>query len=322
MDKIKNSKILITGGAGFIGSNLADALIEDNEIVIVDDLSMGKIENLPQSTHLHFFEHSITDEEFMNRLLLNWKFDYIFLLAAVASVADTIVRPIETHEVNQNANLSILEIIRVNQLPVKKILFASSAAVYGNMPELPKREESNVDPQSPYAIDKYATERFTINYGKLYGIPTVATRFFNVYGPKQNPNSPYSGVLSLISNAIKTDGMFSVFGDGEQTRDFVYINDVIQALKLLMLSDQTLFQVYNVATSKVTSLNQVINNFEAISGKKLKVKYVSDRLGDIKNSYADISKIRSVGYKPQISILEGLRKYWDFLVDENEGNLK
>ncbi len=178
MNHIVDSTILITGGAGFIGSNLADVLIEDNEIVVVDDLSMGKIENLPQSNHLHFFKHSIVDKKFMDALLIDWKFDYIFLLAAVASVADTIERPLETHEINQNANVNILDAIRVNNLSIKKLLFASSAAVYGNDPELPKKESSHVDPLTPYAIDKFAMERFAIDYGILYNIPTVATRFF------------------------------------------------------------------------------------------------------------------------------------------------
>lgn len=315
MDTIKNSKILITGGAGFIGSNLVDALIEDNEIVVVDDLSMGKIGNLPQSQNLHFFEHSIIDTEFMSHLLTEWNFDYVFLLAAVASVADTIVRPVETHQINQNANLSILDTIRVNKLPLKKLLFASSAAVYGNNPELPKKEISPIDPQSPYAIDKFATERFVINYGKLYGIPTVATRFFNVYGPKQNPGSPYSGVLSLISNSIKNGRNFKVFGDGEQTRDFVYVDDVIQALNILMVNETAKNDVYNVATSQITSLNDVIKAFKNISGEPLSVNYTNSRLGDIKNSYADISKIKKLGFTPKFSIIEGLKNYWNSMVE-------
>ncbi|MGJ3874747.1 NAD-dependent epimerase/dehydratase family protein [Lactiplantibacillus plantarum] len=315
MDTIKNSKILITGGAGFIGSNLVDALIEDNEIVVVDDLSMGKIGNLPQSQNLHFFEHSIVDTEFMSHLLTEWNFDYVFLLAAVASVADTIVRPVETHQINQNANLSILDTIRVNKLPLKKLLFASSAAVYGNNPELPKKEISPIDPQSPYAIDKFATERFVINYGKLYGIPTVATRFFNVYGPKQNPGSPYSGVLSLISNSIKNGRNFKVFGDGEQTRDFVYVDDVIQALNILMVNETAKNDVYNVATSQITSLNDVIKAFKNISGEPLSVNYTNSRLGDIKNSYADISKIKKLGFTPKFSIIEGLKNYWNSMVE-------
>ncbi len=175
---IRNSRVLVTGSAGFIGSNLVDALIGDNEVVVVDDLSMGRVENLPQSNNLHFFKHSIADFKFMSELLKDWKFDYIFLLAAVASVADTIVRPAETHIINQDANLNVLETVRINKLDVKKILFSSSAAVYGNNPELPKKETSPIDPLSPYAVDKFATERFVIDYGRLYDIPTVATRFF------------------------------------------------------------------------------------------------------------------------------------------------
>ncbi|MGP4118054.1 NAD-dependent epimerase/dehydratase family protein [Levilactobacillus zymae] len=256
-------KILITGGAGFIGSNLADALVDDNEVVVVDDLSMGKIDNLPNSNHIHFFKHSITDYEFINELLVAWKFDYIYLLAAVASVADTIKRPRYTHEVNQNANLNILETVRVNKLAVKKIIFSSSAAVYGNNPVLPKSEKSAIDPLTPYAIDKYATERFVIDYGKLYGISTVATRFFNVYGPKQNPQSPYSGVLSLISKSIIENKVFNIYGDGQQTRDFIYIDDVIDALIILTTHDSAVADVYNVATGEKNSLNTVINVFNS-----------------------------------------------------------
>ncbi|WP_137598040.1 GDP-mannose 4,6-dehydratase [Paucilactobacillus kaifaensis] len=310
MDRISNSKVLITGGAGFIGSNLADTLIEDNEIVVVDDLSMGKIENLPKSNHLHFFEHSITDYEFMNKLLVEWEFDYIFLLAAVASVADTVKRPLETHEINQNANINILETIRVNRLSLKKLLFSSSAAVYGNDPELPKKETSPIDPLSPYAIDKYATERFVIDYGELYGIPTVATRFFNVYGPKQNPSSPYSGVLSIIFNCVGKDAVFSLYGDGNQTRDFVFISDVVNTLVMLMVSNEE-HKVYNVGTGVSISINQVIEEFENILNKKLKINYRKIRSGDIKNSYADITEISKTGYRPAFDIHNGLQEYID-----------
>lgn len=169
----------MTGGAGFIGSNLVDRLIEDNDqVVVVDDLSMGLKSNLQTSSHLKFYEHSITDHELHKNLLMTEDFDYIYLLAAVASVADSVARPYETHQINQEANIFILEIIRKKKLQVKKILYTSSAAVYGNVQDLPKYETSLVDPLTPYAIDKFATERFVIDYGKLYDIPTVAVRFF------------------------------------------------------------------------------------------------------------------------------------------------
>ncbi|WP_288760833.1 NAD-dependent epimerase/dehydratase family protein [uncultured Lacticaseibacillus sp.] len=306
---IENSKILITGGAGFIGSNLADALINDNEIVVVDDLSMGKKKNLPQGANLHFIEHSIADYEFMSTLLEAWKFDYIFLLAAVASVADTIVRPAETHIINQDANLNILETIRIKKLPVKKILFSSSAAVYGNNPELPKKETSPIDPLSPYAVDKFATERFVIDYGRLYDIPTVATRFFNVYGPKQNPKSPYSGVLSLVLESIINGQTFTVFGDGEQTRDFVHVEDVVRALTVLASHSEALHDVYNVGTGVETSLNTVIRLFEEIEHKNLTVSLANARVGDIRESYCDNNKLMSMESWPMLSVKDGLINY-------------
>lgn len=313
MMKIQNSKILITGGAGFIGSNLANKLSTENEVIVVDDLSMGKTKNLRDSKNIRFYKESITNNEFMVQLLLNENFDYIFLLAAVASVVDTINKPVETHEINQNANIDILNIIRINKLPVKKVLFTSSAAVYGNNPELPKSETSPIDPLSPYAIDKFASERFVIDYGRLYDIPTVATRFFNVYGPKQNPSSPYSGVLSLIIKKLSTDKTFYVYGDGEQTRDFVYVDDVVLALEVLAESTSTNYNVYNVATGIPTTLNKVITFLEEVAEKKLKVVYKSSRLGDIKESYGDISKLRKLDFSPKVSLKLGLKKYWNDL---------
>ena len=266
--------------------------------------------NLPKSTDLLFYEESITHYDFMKKLLLESQFDYIFLLAAVASVADTIKRPIYTHIVNQDANLKILEIIRINDLTPKKIIFSSSAAVYGNKGNLPKNENSYVDPLTPYAIDKYATERFVIDYGKLYNLNTVATRFFNVYGPKQNPCSPYSGVLSLIRDRIKSNRSFILYGDGRQTSDFVYIDDVVQALLIIAVDESIKLSVFNVATGKRTSLNDVIMKFEKISGKKLHILYRAPRPGDIKNSVADISKISEKGYCPKFDLEVGLSKYW------------
>ncbi|AYP98620.1 NAD-dependent epimerase/dehydratase family protein [Limosilactobacillus fermentum] len=304
------SKVLITGGAGFIGSNLAHALVDNNEVVIVDDLSMGKKENI-SDIDVTFYQHDVCDSSFMHRLLSEGHFDYIFYLAAVSSVADSVVRPLETHLVNQESVLDTLEYIRQNNLPIKKFLFTSSAAVYGNYPDFPKREDARVQPLTPYAIDKYASERFTIDYNKLYGIPTVAVRFFNVYGPRQNPNSPYSGVLSIVSKCLKNDDTFVLYGDGSQTRDFVYVEDVVNALiKISHLKIAS--TVFNIANGKETSLMSIINTYETVSGKQLKVKKEDSRNGDIQRSIADISKLKKIGFEPRWSLVDGLQKYWSY----------
>lgn len=313
------SKYLVTGGAGFIGSSLVERLVKDgNDVVIVDDLSMGKIENLGgvPKEHITFYKKSITDFGFMSRILITEEFDYIVLLGAVASVADSVDRPAETHSINQEANINVYETIRRHDLRVKKVLFASSAAVYGDDPVLPKKETSNILPLTPYAIDKFASERYAIVYGKLYGIPTVCTRFFNVYGPNQNPESPYSGVLSIIQNCLKNGKTFKLFGNGEQTRDFTYVDDVVDALLLLLSIPEAKWDVYNVATGKRTSLNSVIDSFEKATGKKLDIVYAEKRKGDIKDSFADVTKLRGLGYMPKYDIESGLKKYLE-LTDRN-----
>lgn len=308
-------KILVTGGAGFIGSHVVERhLKEGNQVVVVDDLSMGLKSNLPLGNEaLTFYDKSITDYPFMTNLIEKENFDYIYLLAAVASVADTIERPYETHMINQEANIVILETIRVKKLLPKRIIFASSAATYGNLPELPKQEQGAVSPDTPYAIDKYATERYVLAYSKLYNIPAVAVRFFNVYGPRQNPKSPYSGVLSIISNALKNNETFTRYGDGEQTRDFVYVKDVIQAMSLAEHEEGMVGHVYNIATGESRTLNDAIISLERASGKKLVLEQKDKRLGDIKESQADISAIKAFGYQPQYTFDAGAMEYWESL---------
>ncbi|OAD64307.1 epimerase [Pediococcus parvulus] len=308
------NKVLVTGGAGFIGSNLVDKLVKDgDQITVVDDLSMGLIDNLPQNKQVKFYHETITNHKFMKSLLIKEKFDYIYLLAAVASVADSVARPYETHQVNQEANIYILEIIRKYHLKIKKLLFSSSAAIYGRNPELPKKENSSIEPLTPYAIDKFSTERFVIDCGKLYNIPTVAVRFFNVYGPRQNPKSPYSGVLSLISQSILHHSTFTLFGDGRQTRDFVFVQDVIQALILLTKKSDVEHEVFNVGSGEHVSLLQVIREYEKISGLSLKIIMRQQRIGDIKDSYADIKKLTKYGYEPKFNVYQGLKIYWNSL---------
>lgn len=204
----------------------------------------------------------------------------------------------------------MLEYIRKTNLPIKQFLFTSSAAVYGNLPELPKKEDSRVDPLSPYAIDKYATERFVLAYGKLYNLQTVCVRFFNVYGPGQNPSSPYSGVLSILTDCLQNNKPFTLYGDGSQTRDFVYVEDVIQALWLITKS-KTAHEVFNIANGNETSLNSIIETYEKVAGISLKVKMMPGRDGEVKRSVANIGKLVKLGYTTKWSLESGLNKYWE-----------
>lgn len=307
------TKVLITGGAGFIGSFLAHKLVANgNKVIVVDDLSMGRLENLADiNDKIVFYKHTVCDEQFMHDLLLKGDFDYIYYLAAVSSVADSVVLPWYTHLVNQESVVNTLEFIRANHLPIKKFLFTSSAAVYGDAADFPKTEDSHVDPLTPYAIDKYASERYTVDFGRLYGIPTVAVRFFNVYGPRQNPNSEYSGVLSIVTKCLKEDKPFTLYGDGAQTRDFVHVEDAVDALiKISTETDEP--TVYNIANGDETPLIDVIHTYEDIARKKLNIIQKEARQGDISKSRADVSKLKKIGFEPQWSLHDGLSNYWKY----------
>lgn len=312
-------KYLITGGAGFIGSTLANHLSAKNSVIVIDDLSMGKEENLVKNSNLRFIKGSVTDKSLMETTLSENNFDFIFHLAAIASVADSVERPIETHQVNFESVLMLLELIRTYQKELKRLVFSSSAAVYGDEPTLPKREESVIRPLTPYAIDKFAAEQYVLDYNHLYGVNTSAVRFFNVYGPNQNPDSPYSGVISILVDRYKKilqgeETQFTLFGDGSQSRDFVFVEDVIQALLLVATKDEALGKQFNVGTGSATTLNELIQIINETLEVELPVNYESERDGDIKESVADITRLRGLSYKSNFSVQEGMRKY---LISEN-----
>ena len=307
-------KILITGGAGFIGSTLANHLGKENVVIVVDDLSMGKVENLEMDRNITFIEGDVADSVLMEEIIRANQFDYIFHLAAVASVADSVARPVETHRVNFESVLMLLELVRKYQPNLKRIVFSSSAAVYGDEPTLPKKEESIIRPLTPSAIDKFAAEQYVLDYCHLYDVPGSAVRFFNVYGPNQNPNSPYSGVISILVDRYKKQlagekTSFTLYGDGSQSRDFVYIDDVIQALLLVANKEAALGQQFNVGTGKATTLLTLIQTIDQILETELALEYQPERSGDIHDSLADISKIQSIGYLPNYDVLSGMKSY-------------
>ncbi len=311
---MKMKSFLITGGAGFIGSTLANYLSKENSVIIIDDLSMGKEENLIKGLNLKFIKGSVTDRKLMTELLSNNTFDYIFHLAAIASVADSVERPVETHQVNFESVLMLLELIRKYQKNLKRLVFSSSAAVYGDEPTLPKKEESVIRPLTPYAIDKFAAEQYVLDYNHLYGVPTSAVRFFNVFGPNQNPESPYSGVISILVDCYKKlqqgkSAQFTLFGDGSQSRDFVFVEDVIQALLLVSTNEESLGKQFNVGTSNGITLKKLIEVIDEMLKITLPIKYEAEREGDIRDSVADISRLKKLGFTPRFTISEGIKRY-------------
>ncbi len=301
-------KIAITGGAGFIGSNIAEELSKekDNEIIIVDDLSTGKMTNLrkfDQSTNINFVRGSITD---LNLLKVVFKgVDYVFHQAAIPSVPRSIKDPIASNNANVNGTLNVL--VAARDCGVKKVVYASSSSVYGDTPELPKRERMTPNPLSPYAVTKLLGEYYCNVFNDIYGLKTVSLRYFNVYGPRQDPYSDYAAVIPKFINLVSENKPPVIYGDGEQTRDFTFVKDVVKANVLAAKSDAE--GVYNIANGNRISINELANMIMALMGNDLKSIHNAPREGDVKHSLADISEAKkNLGYEPAHSLEEGLRR--------------
>ncbi len=297
-------KALVTGGAGFIGSHIVDRLLLDgHEVVVLDDFSTGHRSNLPTDKALTIVEGDISDAKIVNQCME--EIDWVFHKAAVASVPKTVNDPVGSSAVNYQGTLYLLEAARKNN--VKRFVFASSAALYGDEPTLPKVETMCPVTLSPYAVDKLASEFACGMYTKLYGLETVCLRYFNVYGPKQDPSSPYSGVISIFTDKLRKKEVPTIFGDGEQVRDFVYVGDVVEANIKAVTTEGAAGQYYNIATSKMITLNNLLKVLCEIYDVKFEVNYGDARQGDIKESYAEIDKAISVlQWKPQVELQQGL----------------
>lgn len=305
-------KYLVTGGAGFIGSNLIEKIISQGDEVVVVGRHLPaecKEDDNNLKDNITFYQADVTYYEFMEQLLIKEKFDYIVLLAAVISISGTIAEPLSTHFINQEAILYIYEIIRKNKLKVKKVLFTSSSAVYGNIADTPRRKDMPVSLENPYAIDKFASERYAMFYEKVYGIPTVAVRFFNVYGPRQKAQGKSAGVCAIILDCLLNDKEFRLNGDGKQTRDYMYVTDAVDATLMLLKDPQISGKIFNVASGKSVSLIDLIVAFEEITGKKLKIIHNKGLKFDTKNSLADITKLEKTGFLPKYTFESGLRQY-------------
>jgi UDP-glucose 4-epimerase len=297
-------KVLITGGAGFIGSHLVDQLLAaGNSVRVLDNLSTGKRENLLAHAQLEFIQGDIRDRNLVLDSVRGVQ--AIVHLAAVASVQASVDDPTGTHETNFDGTLYLLEAARQEQ--IRRFLYASSAAVYGDNTHLPLVEDEILNPLSPYAADKLAGEFYLRFYHAKFGIETTAFRFFNIFGPRQDPSSPYSGVISIFVERVSQGEPVTLFGDGHQTRDFVYVGDLVKLLAQTLTTPQTAGQVINVGRGKQCSLLDLLAALEKLTGKPVERKFAAARLGDIVHSCADVSRlVRLLGKAPQTDIVTGL----------------
>jgi len=300
-----NKRTVITGGAGFIGSNLADELALDNEVIIIDDLSTGKIDNIKsilKKSNIQFIRGCVTD---LNLLETSFKgVDYVFHQAAITSVIRSIEDPELTNDVNIRGTLNVL--LAAMHQNIKKVIFASSSAVYGNAPTVPKTEKMNPMPVSPYAVTKLAGEHYCRIFENIYHIPCACLRYFNVYGPRQNPKSKYSAVIPKFIESVSKKKSPSIFGDGKQTRDFVFVKDVVAAN--ILAANSEVSGVFNIGTGITITMSELAQLVIELIGEKFEPTYKKQRPGDIRHSLADISRAKSFGYIPKYSLREGLRE--------------
>ena len=300
-------RYVVTGGAGFIGSNTVDELVRRGDsVVVLDDLSAGKEENLAEIRNkISFIKGSINDLEAVRRAMQDA--DYVLHLAARTSVPRSLKDPVETSKVNIEGTLNVL--VAARDAKVKRVVLAASSSAYGETAALPKIETMQPEPISPYGLTKYVAELYAQLFGRVYGLQNVSLRYFNVFGPRQDPSSPYSGVLSKFCSAFLEKTEPVVFGDGEQTRDFTYIDNVVQANLLACESQIASGRVINVGTGARISLNQTLQLLREIAGDNLEAKYEPARDGDIRDSQADITLAHELlKYEPTVDFPEGLRR--------------
>ncbi len=305
LERNEGKKAVVTGGAGFIGSHISDELVKRGwQTTILDNLSTGKMENvqhLLNRENTEFVQGSITDPGLLQKLFAGA--DYIFHQAAIPSVPRSIENPLASHEANVNGTLNVL--LAARDAGVKKVVYASSSSVYGDTPVLPKEEKMSPNPLSPYAVNKITSEYYCQVFSLVYGLPTACLRYFNVYGPRQDPNSQYAAVIPKFIQAIKAGIPPVIFGDGEQSRDFTFVKDVVNAN--LLAAESNAAGVYNIGRGERITLNQLTGLIlDNLNNKNLKPVYQDIRPGDIKHSLADISKARGFGYDPEYTITRGI----------------
>ncbi len=298
---------VVTGGAGFIGSHTVEELVRRGEtVVVLDDLSSGKEENLAEiRSKISFIKGSVTDLEAVRKAMQSA--DYVLHLAARTSVPRSVKDPLETNKVNVEGTLNVL--VAARDARAKRVVFAASSSAYGETPALPKVESMQPAPISPYGVSKYAGELYAQVFGHVYGLENVCLRYFNIFGPRQDPGSPYSGVLAKFCTAFLDGQPPVVFGDGEQSRDFTYVQNAVAANLLACTAANVSGKVFNIGTGGRVTLNQTLALLAKLSGVAPEIKYDPPRDGDIRDSQADISQARELlQYEPAVDFEEGLQR--------------
>jgi len=304
-------RYLVTGGAGFIGSNIVDELARrGHKVVVLDDLSAGKEANLAGvRAKIDFRVGSITNLAMVRAA--SEGADYVIHLAARTSVPKSVLDPLETNLVNIDGTLNVL--VAARDAKVRRIVYAASSAAYGETPTLPKVETMRAEPISPYGVTKYVGELYAQVFGRTYGLENASVRYFNVFGPRQDPTSQYSGVLSRFMLAVIEGKPLTIYGDGEQSRDFTYVDNIVDETLRACEAPGTSGGVFNGGTGVRITLNQVVKLLERITGRKLQVQHDPPRTGDIRDSQADISLAKKVlGYSPLVLFEEGLKRTWEW----------
>jgi UDP-glucose 4-epimerase len=312
------AKYLITGIAGFIGSSLARAVLaQDDEVRGIDNLSTGKRGNLTEiRDRIDFREADLLDIDAVHSACQG--VDYIFHEAAIPSVPKSVIDPLGSNRANVDATVNVL--VAARDAKVKRVVYAASSSAYGDTPTLPKHEDMKPNPISPYAVAKLASEHYMASFYRCYGLETVCLRYFNIFGPRQDPTSPYSGVLAKFITQMLKGEQPTINGDGEQSRDFTFIDNVIEAnlLACKRPAEEVAGRVFNVATGQRIDLNETFNALKKITGYTGEVKHGQERAGDVKHSLADLSRAeKHLGYKPKVNFEEGLRKTVDWYREES-----
>jgi UDP-glucose 4-epimerase len=300
---MKKKRVIVTGGLGFIGSHLVERLIKDNEVAIIDNKSTGKLENIAHLTteNLRVIEGDITT---LDLATVFEGYDYVFHQAALPSVPRSVKDPLASHEANITGTLRVL--IAAKDTDIQKVVYASSSSVYGDTPELPKREDMPVNPLSPYAVTKSAGEFYCKVFCEIYGLPTISLRYFNVFGPRQDPQSQYAAVIPKFITAILSHSSPVIYGDGQQSRDFTFVRHVVDANILACESKKT--GTFNIACGRRVTINELATLINELMGKSVEAEHAAPRPGDVKHSLAGISKARSFGYNPHSNFKEELKE--------------